>query len=139
MKKKAMRKLCAFLLGALLMMGTGLSDGALAKTIGLRHIRDFEMVYGGVNIFAWIEGVEAYECTSIPFLFRDYAHMKMSLESDFFKPIMEKAEKDTRIKVVAINGDTTPRGLSTRDRPVRTAADFSRFKIRTAACHSGTR
>ena len=37
------------------------------------------------------------------------------------------------IKIVAINGDTTPRGLSTRDRPVRTAADFARLKIRTAA------
>ena len=176
-----MRKILAFLLGAVFMAGAGLSDDALAKTIRIGHIRDtshpthlaalkfkelleadskggfdvkvypnsqlgdpkamfvqmqtgdLEMVYGGINTFAWIKGGEAYEITAIPFLFRDYAHMKKALESDFFKPIMEKAEKDTGIKIVAINGDTTPRGLSTKDRPVRTAADFARLKIRTAA------
>lgn len=94
---------------------------------------DLEMVYGGINTFAWIKGGEAYEITAIPFLFRDYAHMKASLEADFFKPIEAAAEKATGIKVVAINGDTAPRGLSTRDRPVKTAADFKGLKIRTAA------
>ncbi len=94
---------------------------------------DLEMVYGGINTFAWIKGGEAYEITAIPFLFRDYEHMKKSLESDFFKPIQEKAEKETGIKIVAISGDTTPRGLSTRDREVRKASDFQGLKIRTAA------
>lgn len=176
-----MRTLNAIVLGAVLVAGAGLSDGAWAKTIRLGHIRDtnhpthmaalkfkelveaeskggfevkvypnsqlgdpkamfvqmqtgdLEMVYGGINTFAWIKGGEAYEITAIPFLFRDYAHMKKSLEADFFKPIAEKAEKDTGIKIVAINGDTTPRGLSTRDKEVRKAADFAGLKIRTAA------
>jgi len=94
---------------------------------------DLEMVYGGINTFAWIKGGEAYEITAIPFLFRDYAHMKASLEADFFKPIAAAAEKATGIKIVAINGDTAPRGLSTRDRAVNSAADFKGLKIRTAA------
>ena len=94
---------------------------------------DLEMVYGGINTFAWIKGGEAYEITAIPFLFRDYAHMSKALLSDFFKPIQEKAEKDTGIKVITINGDTAPRGLSTRDKPVYNADDFKGMKIRTAA------
>ena len=94
---------------------------------------DLEMVYGGINTFAWIKGGEAFEITAIPFLFRDYGHMKRSLEADFFKPIIAEAEKATGIKVVAINGDTAPRGLSTREKPVNTAADFKGIKIRTAA------
>jgi TRAP-type transport system periplasmic protein len=94
---------------------------------------DLEMVYGGINTFAWIRGGEPYEITSIPFLFKDYDHMRRSLKADFFKPIQDKAESDTHIKIVNINGDTAPRGLTTRDRKVVNAADFKGLKIRTAA------
>lgn len=94
---------------------------------------DLEMVYGGINTFAWIKGGEAYEITAIPFLFRDYAHMSKALLSDFFKPVQEKAEQATGIKIIAINGDTAPRGLTTRDKPVYKAEDFKGLKIRTAA------
>lgn len=37
------------------------------------------------------------------------------------------------IKLININGDTAPRGLTTKDRPVRNADDFKGIKIRTAA------
>lgn len=94
---------------------------------------DLEMVYGGINTFAWIKGGEAFEITAIPFLFRDYEHMRKSLMADFFKPIIEKAEKDTNIKIVNMNGDTAPRGLTTKDKPVNNADDFKGLKIRTAA------
>ena len=94
---------------------------------------DLEMVYGGINTFAWIKGGEPYEITAIPFLFRDYAHMSKALLSDFFKPVQEKAEQETGIKIVTTNGDTAPRGLSTRDKPVYKAEDFKGLKIRTAA------
>ena len=46
---------------------------------------DLEMVYGGINTFAWIKGGEAFEITAIPFLYRDYEHMRNSLLSDFFQ------------------------------------------------------
>lgn len=94
---------------------------------------DLEMVYGGINTFAWIKGGEAFEITAIPFLYRDYEHMRKSLLSDFFQPIIEKAEKETKIKIININGDTAPRGLTTKDRPIRNADDFKGLKIRTAA------
>ena len=94
---------------------------------------DLEMVYGGINTFAWIKGGEAFEITAIPFIYRDYEHMRKSLLSDFFKPIIEKAEKETMIKLININGDTAPRGLTTKDRPIRNADDFKGLKIRTAA------
>jgi len=94
---------------------------------------DLEMVYGGINTFAWIKGGEAFEITAIPFLYRDYEHMRKSLLSDFFKPIIEEAEKETTIRVININGDTAPRGLTTKDRPIRNADDFKGLKIRTAA------
>ncbi len=93
---------------------------------------DLEMVYGGINTFAWIKGGEAFEITAIPFLYRDYDHMKGVLDSDIFAPIIAKAEDATGIKVVAISGDTAPRGLSA-NREVNTAADFKGLKIRTAA------
>lgn len=94
---------------------------------------DLEMVYGGINTFAWIKGGEAFEITAIPFLFRDYEHMRKSLMADFFQPIIEKAEKDTRLKIVNITGDTAPRGLTTKDKAVQNAEDFKGLKIRTAA------
>ncbi len=84
--------------------------GAPKEMFAQMQTGDLEMVYGGINTFAWIKGGEAYEITAIPFLFRDYAHMSKALLSDFFKPIEEKAEKDTGIKIVTINGDTAPRG-----------------------------
>ena len=99
----------------------------------LMQTGDLEMVYGGINTFAWIKGGEPYEITATPFLFKDYDHMRRSMQADFFKPIQEKAEKSTGIKIVNINGDTAPRGLSTRDRPVVKAEDFKGLKVRTAA------
>lgn len=103
------------------------------QMFALMQTGDLEMVYGGINTFAWIKGGEAYEITSIPFLFSDYEHMRRSLHADFFKPVQEAAEKNTGIKIVNINGDTAPRGLTTRDRPVVKAEDFKGLKIRTAA------
>lgn len=94
---------------------------------------DLDMVYGGINTFAWIKGGEAFEITAIPFLFRDYDHMRQVLNSDTFKPIIQEAEKKTHIKVVNINGDTAPRGLTTKKTPVKNADDFKGLKIRTAA------
>jgi tripartite ATP-independent transporter DctP family solute receptor len=94
---------------------------------------DLEMVYGGINTLAWIKGGEAYEITAIPFLFTDYVHMRKSLMADFFKPIQEKAEQETGIKVITINGDTAPRGLTTKDKAIYKAEDFRGLKIRTAA------
>jgi tripartite ATP-independent transporter DctP family solute receptor len=94
---------------------------------------DLEMVYGGINTFAWIKGGEAFEITAIPFLFRDYDHMRKALLSDFFQPIINQAEQATQIKIVNINGDTAPRGLTTKDRPIKNAEDFKGLKIRTAA------
>ncbi|MEQ5778048.1 TRAP transporter substrate-binding protein [Thalassospira sp. NFXS8] len=93
---------------------------------------DLEMVYGGINTLAWINGGEAFEATAIPFLYRDYAHMKGVLDSEIFAPIINAAEKDTGIKIIAINGETAPRGL-TANRAISTAADFKGLKIRTAA------
>jgi tripartite ATP-independent transporter DctP family solute receptor len=103
------------------------------QMFALMQTGDLEMVYGGINTYAWIKGGEAYEITAIPFLFKDYAHMRRSLQADFFKTIQEKAEADTKIKVVNINGDTAPRGLSTRDKAVVKGEDFKGLKIRTAA------
>jgi len=94
---------------------------------------DLEMVYGGINTFAWIKGGEAFEITAIPFLFNSYEHMRKFLLSDYWKPVIQKAETATGIKIVNINGDTAPRGLTTKDREVKTADDFKGLKIRTAA------
>jgi tripartite ATP-independent transporter DctP family solute receptor len=107
--------------------------GAPKEMFAQMQTGDLEMVYGGINTFAWINGGEPYEITAIPFLFRDYAHMSKALLSDFFKPIQEKAEQETKIKIITINGDTAPRGLSTKDKPIYKADDFKGLKIRTAA------
>jgi len=93
---------------------------------------DLEMVYGGINTLGFIDGGDAFEITAIPFLYRDYEHMRNSLKADFFKPVLEDAERKTGIKVLNIAGDTAPRGLSA-NRPIRKPEDFRGLKIRTAA------
>lgn len=93
---------------------------------------DLDMVYGGINTYAFIRGGEAFEITAIPFLYRDYEHMRAALKSDFFVPIFEEAEKQTGIHVINVAGDTAPRGLSA-NRPIRGPEDFKGLKIRTAA------
>ncbi len=107
-------------LGGILDLFTGMKAGTL------------ELHYGGINTYAWIKGGEVFQITAVPFLYRDYDHMHRVLRSPVFKPHLEAAEAATGIKVIAINGDTAPRQLTTRDRPVRTAADFKGLKIRIA-------
>jgi len=107
-------------LGGILDMFTGLKAGSL------------DLVYGGINTYAWVKGGEVYQITSVAFLYRDYDHMRRVLLSPVFKPHLEAAEKATGIKVININGDTAPRELTTRDKPVRTAADFKGLKVRIA-------
>jgi len=107
-------------LGGILDMFTGMKAGSL------------DMVYGGINTYAWIKGGEVFQITSVAFLYRDYDHMRRVLLSPVFKPHLDAAEKATGVKVLNMNGDTAPRELSTRDKPVRTAADFKGLKIRIA-------
>jgi tripartite ATP-independent transporter DctP family solute receptor len=93
---------------------------------------DLEMVYGGINTLGFIDGGDAFEITAIPFLYRDYEHMRKALLASFFKPVVDDAEKKTGIKIMNIVGDTAPRGL-TSNRAIRGSEDFRGLKIRTAA------
>jgi TRAP-type transport system periplasmic protein len=92
---------------------------------------DLDMVYGGINTLAFISGGEPFEITALPFLYRDYEHMRAALLSDWFEPIFEEVEDRTGIKVVNVAGDTAPRGLSA-NRPIRGPEDFTGLRIRTA-------
>ena len=107
-------------LGGILDMFTGMKAGSL------------EMVYGGINTYGFIKGGEVFQVTSVPFLYRDYDHMRRVLLSPIFKTHLEAAEKATGVRVISMNGDTAPRELTTRDKPVRSAADFKGLKIRIA-------
>jgi tripartite ATP-independent transporter DctP family solute receptor len=107
-------------LGGILDMFTGMKAGSL------------EMVYGGINTYGFIKGGEVFQITAVPFLYRDYEHMRRVLNAPIFAPHLEAAEKATGVKVINITGDTAPRELTTRDKPVRTAADFKGLKIRIA-------
>ena len=106
--------------------------GGIQERITQVQTGDLQMVYGGINTFGFIDGGDAFEITAIPFLYRDYEHMRSSLLADFFKPVIADAEQKTGIKIMNIAGDTTPRGL-TANRPLKTPADFKGLKIRTAA------
>jgi tripartite ATP-independent transporter DctP family solute receptor len=107
-------------LGGILDMFTGMKAGSL------------EMVYGGINTYGFIKGGEVFQVTAVPFLYRDYDHMRTVLNSPIFLPHLEAAEKATGVRVIAITGDTAPRELTTRDKAVKTAADFKGLKIRIA-------
>jgi len=87
---------------------------------------------------AWIGGGEPYEITSMPFLFRNYDHMRRALISDFFLPVQTKVEEDTGIKIVNPAGDTAPRGLST-NLQIKNVKDLQGLKIRTAASETALR
>lgn len=93
---------------------------------------DLDFVYGGINTLAFISGGEALEITAIPFLYRDYDHMRACLLSDEFAPALQKAEEVTGLKILNIAGDTAPRGL-TANKKITTPDDFKGLKIRTAA------
>ncbi len=69
--------------------------------------------------------------TTMPYLFRDQAHLHTFLGSDVFKGMMAKAEQGTGIKYLGPLGDRPPRALSTRDTKVMTPADMKGMKIRT--------
>jgi tripartite ATP-independent transporter DctP family solute receptor len=107
-------------LGGALDMFTGMKTGAV------------DMVYGGINTMGWIKGAEVFQITAVPFLFHSYEDMKRTLSSPLFKPLAEEAEKATGIKIITMNGDTSPRQLTTKDKPVNNAADFKGLKIRIA-------
>jgi len=68
---------------------------------------------------------------TMPYLFRDQAHLHMFLDSDIFNGMMAKAEKATTIKYIGPMGDRPPRALSTRNTKVMTPADMKGMKIRT--------
>lgn len=106
--------------------------GGIQEMFAQLQTGDLDMVYGGINTFAFIDGGEAFEITAIPFLYRDYEHMRAALTSDFFAPVIEETEEATGIEVVAIGGDTAPRGL-TASRAIRGPEDFDGLRIRTAA------
>ena len=106
--------------------------GGIQEMFAQIQTGDLEMVYGGINTLGFIDGGDAFEITAIPFLYRDYEHMRSALLADFFKPVFEDAERKTGIKVMNITGDTAPRGL-TSNRVIRKPADFKGLKIRTAA------
>jgi tripartite ATP-independent transporter DctP family solute receptor len=106
--------------------------GGIQEMFAQIQTGDLEMVYGGINTFGFIDGGDAFEITAIPFLYRDYEHMRNALKADFFKPVFEEAERETGIKVINVAGDTAPRGLSA-NRPIRKPEDFKGLKIRTAA------
>ena len=106
--------------------------GGIQEMFAQMKTGDLELVYGGINTLAFIKGGEAYEITAIPFLYRDYEHMRKAMLSDAFKPIMAEAEKATGVKILNITGDTAPRGL-TANKKILSPADFKGLKIRTAA------
>ncbi|MDY4609749.1 MAG: TRAP transporter substrate-binding protein [Sphaerochaetaceae bacterium] len=93
---------------------------------------DLDMVYGGINTLAFISGGEALEITAIPFLYRNYDHMRTCLLSDEFASALAGAEKATGLKILNITGDTAPRGL-TANKKITVPGDFKGLKIRTAA------
>ncbi|MBN2553814.1 MAG: TRAP transporter substrate-binding protein [Spirochaetales bacterium] len=106
--------------------------GGIQEMFAQIQTGDLEMVYGGINTLGFIDGGDAFEITAIPFLYRDYDHMRNALKADFFKPVFDEAERNTGIKVLNVAGDTAPRGLSA-SRPIRKPEDFRGLKIRTAA------
>ena len=93
---------------------------------------DLDIMYGGINQLAFISGGEALEITAIPFLFRDYEHMRSCVLSEEFSPSLKAAEEATGLKILNIAGDTAPRGL-TANKKITVPEDFKGLKIRTAA------
>lgn len=106
--------------------------GGIQEMFAQVQTGDLEMVYGGINTLAFIDGGEAFDITAIPFLYRSYEHMREAVLSDFFEPILAEAEERTGIHVINIAGDTAPRGLSAA-KPIRVPEDFEGLTIRTAA------
>ena len=67
---------------------------------------------------------------TMPYLFKDQAHLHRFLDSDVFAGMNAKVEKATAIHFIGPNGDRPPRALSTRKTKVMTPADMKGMKIR---------
>ncbi len=68
---------------------------------------------------------------TMPYLFKDQAHLHRFLDSDVFAGMNAKVEKATAIHFISPLGDRPPRALSTRKTKVMTPADMKGMKIRT--------
>jgi TRAP-type C4-dicarboxylate transport system substrate-binding protein len=75
----------------------------------------------------------AFYVYDLPFLFRTYDDMLVSLEGPIGRRQIAQFEKDTGLKVLAIFGFGAGRDIQTRRTPLRTPADIVGLKIRTTA------
>ena len=98
-------------LGGILDMFTGMKAGSL------------EMVYGGINTYGLIKGGEVFQITAVPFLYRDYDHMRKVLTSSRLpartsrrrrKPPASRSSRSTGIRPRG----SSPRGTSPSGRPL---------------------
>jgi tripartite ATP-independent transporter DctP family solute receptor len=90
-----------------------------------------DMFYEGISIYPTLDGAKAFTVTSVPFLWDSYDQLLTVLRTDRFQRLVDDAAKSTGVRVIAIEGDAEPRGLSA-NRPVRTAADMKGLKLRIA-------
>lgn len=68
---------------------------------------------------------------TMPYLFRDQAHLHRFLDSDLFRDMMGKVEADAGIRFLGPLGDRPPRAITTRQTKVITPDDLKGVKIRT--------
>lgn len=93
--------------------------------------QEVDAFYNGISLYPTLDGAEAFNVLSVPFLWDSYDQMRAVLATDRFQELMEDAAAATGVRVVATAGDAEPRALSA-NRPVETAADMEGLDLRIA-------
>ncbi|HHY46956.1 MAG TPA: TRAP transporter substrate-binding protein [Firmicutes bacterium] len=105
----------------------GINDMFAGMKVGL-----VDMMYEGLSSYPWVKGAEDFNIIAVPFLWKSYDHMKKALATPTFQKLFENAAEKSGVRVIVANGEAEARQLTTKNRPVKTPADFKGLKIRIA-------
>lgn len=98
---------------------------------GLSSHQEVDMFYEGISIYPTLEGAKAFTIVSVPFMWDSYEQLVGVLGTERFTELREQAAQNTKVRIIAIEGDAEPRALSA-DRPIPTPAEMRGLKLRIA-------